>query len=276
MKTMKNILICLLALCSLSAFCIANAQSKNVADYAELISSDEAAALDEKIRVVKQNHGNKYDIAVAAVDYTAEMNDSEFEAESDDFYDYNGYGEGDDKSGVLLMIDLSGGEGRRHWHITTTGSAIPVFSDAGIGYIGDEIVPMLIDGDVYGAFNKFVEMCDDFITQHETKGEPYDSGNLPVSAKDIAICVAIALGGGLLIGFIVVMTMKGKLKSVRFRSGAEEYVRQGSMNVTSADDLYLYSTVSRTEIPRNNSGSSGSSTHTGSSGTTHGGGGGSF
>ncbi len=275
MKTMKNILICLLALCSLSAFCAANAQSKNVADYAELISSDQAAALDEKIRVVKQNHGNKYDIAVAAVDYTAEMNDSEFEAESDDFYDYNGYGEGDDKSGVLLMIDLSGGEGHRHWHITTTGSAITVFSDTGISYIGDEIVPMLINGDVDGAFNKFVEMCDDFMTQYETEGKPYDSGNLPISLRDILIYVAIAVGGGLLIGFIVVMTMKSKLKSVRFRSDAQEYVKQDSMNVTNANDLYLYSTVSRTPIPKN-TGSSGSSMHTGSSGTSHGGGGGSF
>lgn len=251
------------------------AQSINVADYAELITSDQAASLDEKIQNVKRNHDNRYDIAVAAIDYAADMTDAEFEAEADDFYDYNNYGEGSDNSGVLLLVDMSGGEGKRHWHITTTGEAIYVFTDAGISYIGDIIVPMLANGDYYEAFCEFVAQCDDFMTQYDQKGEAYDSANLPTTHKDVLIFIAIALGGGLVVAFITVQCMKGKLKSVRSRAGAEEYVRDGSMNVTSSNELFLYNTVTRTKIAESNS-SGGSSTHSGSSGTSHGGGGGSF
>jgi len=65
--------------------------------------------------------------------------------------------------------------------------------------------------------------------------------------------------------------MKGQLKSVRFKSAASDYTKAGSMNVTESRDLFLYRTVSRREKPRENSG--GSSTHTSSSGRSHGGGG---
>jgi uncharacterized protein len=67
--------------------------------------------------------------------------------------------------------------------------------------------------------------------------------------------------------------MKGKLKSVRVQAGASGYVKTGSMNVTHRQDLFLYRDVNRTAKPKD---SSGSSTHTSSSGRSHGGGGGKF
>ncbi|MBQ9472409.1 MAG: TPM domain-containing protein, partial [Ruminococcus sp.] len=50
-----------------------------------------------------------------------------------------------------------------------------------------------------------------------------------------------------------------KLITVAMEHGAANYVRAGSMNVTQSRDTYLYSTVTRTEKPKNNGGSSHSS-----------------
>ena len=69
----------------------------------------------------------------------------------------------------------------------------------------------------------------------------------------------IAIGIGFLIAFVIMNSIKKKLTSVTMERGAANYVRAGSMNVTQSRDTYLYSTVTRTEKPKNNSGSSTSS-----------------
>ena len=75
--------------------------------------------------------------------------------------------------------------------------------------------------------------------------------------------------GSLLIGFVIALLIMGvfkkQLKSVEMARGAVNYVRPGSMNVTAARDTYLYSTVTRTARPKNNS-----------SGSSHSSGGGSY
>ena len=52
---------------------------------------------------------------------------------------------------------------------------------------------------------------------------------------------------------------------------AANYVKPGSKQLTMSRDIFLYSHITKTEKPKNNSGS-----HNSSSGRTHGGGGGSF
>ena len=90
--------------------------------------------------------------------------------------------------------------------------------------------------------------------------------------------LALALGIGLVLAWVVVHVMKSQLRSVAFQENAASYVREGSMNLTNSRELFLYRDVHRTERPKESSSSDsgGSSTHTSSSGTTHGGGGGSF
>ena len=72
--------------------------------------------------------------------------------------------------------------------------------------------------------------------------------------------------------------MKGKLKSVRQQVAATQYVRNNSMNITQANELFLYASVSRTvrESSSSSGGGGGSSSHSSSSGSSHGGGGGKF
>ncbi len=51
---------------------------------------------------------------------------------ADDYFDYNGYGYGKGKDGILLLVDM---DSRNYW-MSTRGYAIDVFTDARIDYIG--------------------------------------------------------------------------------------------------------------------------------------------
>ena len=76
---------------------------------------------------------------------------------------------------------------------------------------------------------------------------------------------------GIAVGVIVALILKGQLKTVRAQNQANVYVKQGSMQLTVCNDMFLYRNVTRTQ--RQSSSSSGSS---GSSGSSRSIGGGSF
>ena len=74
---------------------------------------------------------------------------------------------------------------------------------------------------------------------------------------------------GLAAGVIVVLILKGQLKSVKRQNQAASYIRDGSMHLTANSDLFLYRNISRTR--RQTSSSSGS--RSGGGGSRHVGGG---
>ena len=165
----------------------------------------------------------------------------------------------------------------RDWAISTCGYGITAFTDAGQAYMVDKFKPALSDGDYYEAFDKYAVLCDDFLTQAKN-GKPYDNGNLPKEFPYVGLIICI--GASIGVAFLIVNGMKNKLKSVRTKTDADTYVRQGSMTLAQNRDIFLYRTINRTkrstESSSSSSGSSGSSTHRSSSGTTHGGSSGKF
>ena len=242
------------------------AKMPRLIDDAELLTQSQQSKLLAKLDEISQRQ--QADIVIVAVDSIGGYTPQQY---ADDFYDYNGYGYGDSKDGVLLLVNM----GERDWHISTTGYGITAITDAGLDYISDKFVSKLSDGDYDGAFMKYAELCDEFFTQAKT-GKPYDVGNLPKEPFNILMSLIIALGIGLAVAFIVTGIMKSKLKSVRYQSAASNYVKANSMNVTDSSDLFLYTHVDRHAKPKETSSSGGSSTHSSSSGSTHGGGGGKF
>lgn len=187
---------------------------------------------------------------------------------ADDIYDICNFGYGENRDGILLLISMED----RDWAISTCGYGITVFNDAGIDYIGEQIKPFLSEGEYAEAFNTFAELCDDFISQ-ANNDKPYSTSTLPRAPLSL-IWIPISIAAGVIIALIVVGIMKSKLKTVRFQTAANSYVKKDSLDITNSSDLFLYNTVTRTEKPKDND--SGNSTHTSSSGTTHGGGSGKF
>ncbi len=240
-------------------------------DMADLLSDSEKSDLSDILDEISERQ--QVDIVVVTVD---SMEGETAMVYADDFYDYNGYGFGNERDGVLLLISMD----EREWYISTTGYGITAVTDAGREYISEIFVTDLSTGDYAAAFTSFAKLCDDFITQAKA-GNPYDTNNLPKEPFELGRNLLTAFVIAFIIALIVTGIMRGQLKTVHNHSAADNYMKQGSMQLTKKDDLLLYKHVDRRKRVENNSSNSsnrsgGSRTHTSSSGRTHGGGGGKF
>lgn len=230
-------------------------------DEAGLLSESEQRALLDRLDSISEYH--HVDVTVITVtdmgDYSASQDFA------DDLFEYCGYGFNESRDGILLMIATAD----RDYAYATHGYAITAFTDAGLEYIDNEVRPYLSDEDYASAFNKYADLCDEFLTQARTD-RPYDYDTLPHPALS-PLWILLSIGTGLFLASLVVGGMKSKLKTVRSQAAADNYVRDGSMDVTVSRDLFLYRSVARTAKPKDTDSHSGSTTHTSSSGSTFGG-----
>ena len=197
------------------------------------------------------------------------------EAFADDFYDYNGYGFGEERDGILLLVSMD----TREWAMSTCGRAINIFTDSRQSHMSDTFVSYLSDGDYHGGFVRFANMCDNYMDYdaNQSNVEPTTRTRSPFGWFGAIFWSSAA---GLLVGLIVALSLRSQLTSVKPQTMAAAYVKPGSLRITDRTDLFLYHNITRVPIPRDSDSSSGSrhsggsshsSTHTSSSGTTHGG-----
>ena len=239
-------------------------QMHYVIDNAELMSKDDAAALETKLRGLSEQYGTDI-VVLTAKALDPGKNAMEM---ADDYYDFHDY----KPDGILLLLAMES----RDWWVSTKGFGITAVTDAGLDYMSDQFLPYISDGNYAAGFNKFADLCGSFLSQAK-EGDPYDIGSLPVAPGQVLIRYVIAVGAGLLIGTIIMSRYKRQLKTVQSQVKADSYVREGSMAVTGGYENFLYSHVNRVRKPEPESRSGGgSSTHTSSSGSSHGGGGGKF
>ena len=230
----------------------ANANAPGVVDDADLLSSDQEASLEREI----MNLQNELSLDIVIVT-TYGTGSKSIQAYADDFYDNNGYGYGEDDSGILLLLDMES----REWYISTCGEAIQIFSDRDLDDLGEEIVDDLSDGNYYGAFCLWLEKLPGYVKDYR-EGDSIFS-NLP-----------LALAIGLVAAAITILVMRSSMNTAKLQRGAVNYMTEGSFHLRQRSDVFLYSRVSRVPRPKNNGG--GSSTHRSSGGVRHGGRGGKF
>lgn len=240
-------------------------QYSRVLDNAGLLTEDEVLALSEKLDGIR--YSLDVDVVVVTVNGLGGSTASEL---ADDIYDECGFGYGEEHDGILLLISME----EHDWATSTRGRGIRIFTDSKLEKITDSIVPYLSKEDYVGAFDLYADMCDEMISEWRSDSgdsENSDGGIIPLPPLFIPICLVV----GLVAALIAVSVMKAKLKSVSYKAAADDYVVKGSLNITESRELFLYSTVTRTEKPKNDN-DSGSSTHESSSGATHGGSSGKF
>ena len=235
-------------------------------DDAVLMLESDVSDLNKKLDEISERQ--QFDVAIVTVN---SLDGATTQNYADDYFDYNGFGYGDTRDGVLLLISME----ERDWYISTCGYGITAFTDAGITYIGEQMGTDLSNGFYYDAFNTYADLCDEFVTQ-ANNGTPYDVDNMPKESFAFLAALFIAVVIGAVVSGIVCLVFALQLKSVHRESAASNYIKQGSMHVTDSREYFLYSKTDRERKPEPSSSSGGSSTHTSSSGSTHGGGGGKF
>lgn len=243
------------------------ANHSRLVDDQDLLTDEQEQTVISALDDASQN--TQIDIVVLTTDELNEINDREY---CDDYFDYNNYGTGTDRSGILLAFDAVDGL----WYISTRGEAISIFTDSGTDYLFDLIRGSLKAEDYVTAFSDFAKYCEDFTATYRTQGiaitgKTYTKYELFM--QKLPKFIVISLFIGLFVAFVIVNGMKNKLKSVRMNATAANYVKEGSMHLTENRDMFLYNKVTSQPKPKQSSGG-GSHTHTSSSGASHGGHGG--
>lgn len=262
MKKILFSILLILTVCT-SFSMVTMAEGEHVVDMADLLTETEEN--DLRIKLDEISARQEMDIVLVTV-YS--LDSKTVQDYADDFFIDNSYGYGTDQDGILLLVAMDS----REWHIATHGYAITAFTDAGLDYISEQFLDDLSDAYYADAFNTYADLCDDFITQAKS-GEAYDINNMPKEAFEPIATALLSLVIGFVVALIACTIMKGKLKSVRSKSGASDYTKPGSLNITNANEFFLYRHVNRRKKPENtsSSGGGGSSVHTSSSGSSFGG-----
>ena len=247
-----------------------------LADQEELLTTEEQEELLARLDEISERQ--QCDVVIVTVASIEGKTATEY---ADDYFDYQGYGYGEKSDGILLLVGMK----ERVWAISTHGSlGISAFTDAGLDYIKEDVQFQLKLDNYAKAFRTFASLCDQFLTAAH-KGKPYDVGNLPIKHASPSILIFL-FPIGILIMAWKSRSKKRSLKSVVKKTGAISYKVPNSLHLWVDEDRITGSHVTkrkRNEESRDRGGSSGSggssggsTTHTRSSGRTHGGTSGTF
>ncbi len=276
----RKIFSLLLCLVLLFPVLTASASNPKILDDADLLWLDEVSELEKKALEITDAYG--MDVVILTVDSTE---GAYIESFADDFFDYNGYGIGDNYSGVLLVLAMD----TREWAISTSGDAIYAITDFGIESLFEEMAWYLSNDDYFEAFYAYLDALPAYFEAYE-RGQPIDGyfggydgpGSVQIGTREdvvyyeeeppywLSVVIGAALAG------IVVLTMCSSMNTKRPQRSAGAYLKQGSIHMGRHQDIYLYSQVTKTRRQSQSSSGGGSSTHRGSSGRSHGGGHGRF
>ena len=220
-----------------------------VVDQANIIPDDVEAALIARCDTIAEEY--KMEVAiVTASDFGGLI----AEAYADDFYDFNGYGYGENDDGMLVVYK-PGEEGERELYVTTHGAAVYKMSDDMINTMLLEMKDDIISGNYTAALDTYIAE----LTEYVKPGVHF-------------IWLFVFMLVGCVVALLVLNGIAAANKSVHKAFDAKVYVRSGSLVLTGRNDTFKGSYVNKdAKVDENNS--SKTSTHTSSSGRTHGGGG---
>lgn len=261
MKKLITAFVCLFVLIS----SVASAEFVNsaVVDNAGFLTAEQAAEIEQKLDETR----NQYNVDVS-VFTEVNMSGETAQSTADEIYDGNSYGYGENRDGIILYI----AENPRVYYMSTCGDGIWIFGKSELDEIEQDILFYLKNNDYYGALLAYAEDADRMLGYASFDDGDYTADqDLSLEPADIVIIAAVLLLFSLLVALIATLIRAGKMKTAVKNNYAANYMK--NMNLTRSEDIFLYSTVTRVERPKPESDTD---THVSSSGTTHGGQGGSY
>lgn len=175
-------------------------------------------------------------------------------AYAEDFYDYGGYGLDKEYSGILFLVSMQ----ERNYYFVTTGKAMKIFTESKIDSVNREAASYLKWGEYAEGFSSVLHDVDKIAGSYQRRWIRYEG---------------IAAAAALIIALLAVWTMARQMNNARKDIYAHAYEKDFTLSEN--EDVFLYNKVTKTRR-ESSSGKGGSSVHRGSSGRSHGGGGGSF
>ena len=228
-----------------------------VTDAAELLTENQRAELNRRAAALTEKYGLA--VRILTVPSIGNYNIEDF---AEAAFDQYGLGYGADGSMVMLLLSME----YRDYDIMAHGYGNYAFTDYGKDKLADRFLPKLGNNDWYGGFTAYLDGCEEFL-EKAAQGEPVDVGSSSVSrGTKTVIHLLIAL----IPAFIVVLIMKGKMKTVAKQRTAAEYTGWDQLDLRLKEDRFLHRSVRRTKIESSSGGSrSGGGTSVNSHGSSH-------
>ncbi len=251
---MKKLVSLFLTIFCVSCFCVtANADEVPllVDNYGDdgYFTKEEFDEISEKLQEVSDKYDSDVIIRIESKVY-GDVEEYAFEV-IEEYLD-----ETDGEDGVLLLIAV---DSRDYWFITK-GECEYAFDSFNFDLIEDKVVEKLKDDDFYGACITYAEYCDEIIP---------DAGSNRIFARVKMIGIFLIIG--VVIALVVCLCLKSQLKSVKTERSANNYVKKGSFDLTTSNDLFLYKNVTKVKRQSSSSGGGGGRSGGGHSGGSRGG-----
>jgi len=279
-KKLLALVICLLLLGTAGA---ALADAPMVVDDAHLFDAEGIQRLETIIQRIRDTY--QMDAVVLTTRDTPSTYDDDVLVDyADRYYEDNGYGLGEDRAGVLYMIDMN----NRYIYISTAGVMIDYLNDSRIEDMVEASTEYLSRGDYIGGATRAMTMLERYLRRGIEEGSfRYDEKTgqrLTGLYNRLTTTEAlVALVAGAIVAALIAF---GVINRYSLAGGTYHYDRASlsSCKLTKDDEQYLRQTVSRVRTPPPSSGggghggghSGGSGVHVSSGGMSHGGGGGHF
>ena len=230
-----------------------------VLDETGMLSDEQIASLNEKAAALTKNR--ECGIYIWIVDLVPEeyAKSDDLEIYADAFYAKYDLGYGDERNGMVLVLETGDIPGERDYFLNTHGSCSKIISNSRREYILDEIVSLFREsfdtGNLYSVADVFLDKLDSQFT---------------IAIRlDLIIRLAVVILIPLIVAWCVCSAWKRKMKTAIVARTADNYIPENGFTLTTQTDKFLYQTTSRTKIESSSSSSGGSSSS--SSGRSSGG-----
>ncbi len=275
-------LICLLLILLLAGLTVcAQAEGAMVVDDAGLFTDSEIDRLEAMIQDIQETY--QMDAVVLTTrDTPFTSNDSVLVDYADRYFEDNGYGLGEDRAGVLLMIDMN----NRYFYLSTAGVMIDYLSDSRIENILDDAFDAMEGSGTYGsaaiaALTRVQRYLRAGIEEGSFRYDAATGKRLTGLYNRLTTAEALfALLVGAAVALLIVLSVRGGY-SLAGTTYHYDRGRLSSRHLSMENEQFLRQHITRTRTPPPSSGggssggghAGGSAVHTSSGGMSHGGGG---
>lgn len=182
-------------LCVLLLLCGVACADQRVFDEADLFTDSQEAAIQMKIELICRTY--QTDVVVLTTrDVPTTYTDRVIQDYADCWYDENGFGVGDDHSGILYMIDMN----NRAPVVSTCGNMIDYFTDDRLERLFDNSYDELADGRYAAAVESVLSDVDTYLNLGIPEGAyRYDAETGQRDAEQNNKLFKYAVGFGLLL-----------------------------------------------------------------------------
>ena len=239
-------------------------EEEKIYDFADLYTDEEEKNLYSAVYDYTQRRN--LDLVIVTINDNFEST----QEYADDFYDYNNFGYGTDRDGLLFLVDME----NRYVYISATGGAMSLYPDNECDMITEQVYTYFSDQNYYDGTYQMIKTLDTYyeISYNDSNIDEYKYNTADVNYLYVFIFAIVCT----IIG-IVILIKRNDL--VKVATTSEEYYDKGSKGVHRIKDVVIGHHVTKHAIEHDTGSSShgggfsGGGGHISSSGSSHTGGG---